>query len=224
MSMTKYSTFIALPLTHIINTSLVTGVVPSKFKIAKVIPIFKAGQCDDMYNYRPISILPSLSKIMEKIIANRLFSLLEKIYFLCKYQFGFIPNKNTTHTISTLVDYVINSLENNEIPCSIFLVTSKAFDTIDHKILLNKLYMYGIRGITHNWFKNYLSERYQYVSINNCSYSLQKIKSGIPQGSILGHILFYYTLMTSLTQATSKGSYFMLTTLLFSIKIWIQNL
>ena len=140
----QISTFIALPLTHIINESLVTGVVPSKFKIAKVMPIFKTGQCDDMYNYRPISILPSLSKIMEKIIANLLFSFLEKINILYKYQFGFIQNKNTTHAISTLVYYVINSLENNEIPCSIFLDTSKAFDTIDHKILLNKLCMYGI--------------------------------------------------------------------------------
>ena len=118
------------------------------------------------------------------------FSFLEKFNILYKYQFGFIPNKNTTHAISTLVDYVINSLENNEIPCSIFLDTSKAFDTIDHKILLNKLYMYGIRGITHNWLKNYLSERYHYVSINNCSSSLQKIKCGVPQGSILGPILF----------------------------------
>ena len=98
--------------------------------------------------------------------------------------------KNTTQAISTLVDYVTNSLENNEIPCSIFLDTSKAFDTIDHKIQLNKLYMYGIQGITHNWFKNYLSERYQYVSINNCSSSLQNIKCGVPQGSISGPILF----------------------------------
>ena len=143
-----------------------------------------------MHNYRPISILPSLSKIMEKIIANRLFSFLEKSNILYKYQFGFIPNKNTTHAISTLVDYVINFFDNNEIPCSIFLDTSRAFDTIDHKILLNKLYMYGIRGITHNWFKNYLSERYQYFSINSCSSSLQKIKCGVPQGSILGPILF----------------------------------
>ena len=141
-----------MPLTHIINTSLVSGVVPSRFKIAKVIQIFSAGQCDDMYNYRPISILPSLSKVMEKIIANRLFFLGEKFNILCIYQFGFIPNKNTTLAISTLVDYVINSLENNEIPCSIFLDTSKALDTIDHKIQLNKLYMFGIRGITHNWF------------------------------------------------------------------------
>ena len=92
-----------------------------------------------MYNYRPISILPSLSKVIEKIIANRLFSFLVKFNILFKYQFGFTPNKNTTHAISTLVDYVINSLENNKILCSVFLDTSKAFDTIDHKILLNKL-------------------------------------------------------------------------------------
>ena len=157
----QISTFIALRLTRIINTSLVTGVVPSKFKIAKAMPIFRTGQCDDMHNYRPISILPSLSQIIEKIIVNRFFFLLQKFNILYKYQLRFIPNKNTTRAISTLVDYVINSLEKHEIPCSIFLDTSKAFHTIDHKILLNKLYMYGIRRITHNWFKNYLSERYQ---------------------------------------------------------------
>ena len=106
-----------------------------------------------MYNYRPMSILPSLSKIMEKIIADRLISFLGKFNILYKYQFGFIPVKNTTHAISTLVDYVINSLENNEIPCSIFLDTSKAFDTINHKFPLNKLYMYDIRGITQNMLK-----------------------------------------------------------------------
>ena len=106
-------------------------------------------------------------KSWKKIIANRLFSLIEKFNILYKYQFGFLPNKNTTHAISTLVDNVINSIENNEIPCSIFLDTSKAFDTIDHKILLNKHCMYVIRGITHSWFKKYLSERYQNVSINN---------------------------------------------------------
>ena len=100
------------------------------------------------------------------------------------------PKKTRTHAISTLVDYVINSLENNVIPCSIFLDTSKAFDTIDHKIQLNKLYMYGICGITLNWFKNYLSEHYQYISINNCSSSLQNIKCGVSQGSILGPILY----------------------------------
>ena len=133
----QISTFIALPITHIINTSLVTGVVPSKFKITKVIPFLKTGQCDDMHNYRPISILPSLSKIMEQIIDNRLFSFLEKINILYTYQFVFIPAKNKTHAFSTLVDYVINSLENNEITC-IFLDTSKAFDTKYHKIPLNK--------------------------------------------------------------------------------------
>ena len=129
-------------------------------------------------------------KIMEKIIYNRLFSFLEKFNILCKYQFRFIPNKNTTHAISKLVDYVINSLENNEIPCSIFLDTSKAFDTIDHKIQLSNLYKYGIRGKAQNWFKDYLSERDQYGSINYRSSSLQKIKCGVPHGSILGPILF----------------------------------
>ena len=139
----QISTFIALPLTHIINTSLVTGVVPSKSKIAKAMPIFEAGQCDDMYNYRPMTILPRLSKIMERSLPAVCFLFWKNLIFF-KNANSDLFLKNTTHTISTLVDYVINYLENNEIPCSIFLDTSKAFDTIDHKILLNKLYMYGI--------------------------------------------------------------------------------
>ena len=132
-------------------------------------------------------------KSWNEIIANRLFSFLEKCNIPYKYQFGFIPNINTTHTISTLFDYVINSLENNQIPCSMFLDNSKAFDTIDHKIILNKLYKYCIQGKTQNRFKNKLSEHNQYVSINNCSSSLHKIKCGIPQGTILGpiHFLLY---------------------------------
>ena len=153
-------------------------------------PIFKDSQCDDMYNYRPMSILPSLSKLMERIIANRLSSFLETFNILYKHQFGFIPNEDITHAISTIVDYVIYSLENNEIPCSIFLDTSKAFDIIDHKILFNKLCKYGVRGITQNLFRNYLSERHQYVSINNCSSSLRKIKCDVPHGLILGPIFF----------------------------------
>ena len=164
---------IAMPLSPIINCSLISGIVPSKLKIAKIIPIFKNGHHKDMYDYRPISILPSFSKIFEKIIANRL-SFLLKYNILYDHQFGFIPGKNTTHTILLLVDYLINSFE-NKLTCGIFLDISLAFDTIDHNMLLSKLYKYGIRGNTKNWFMNYLSNHCQFASINNTSSSFLRI-------------------------------------------------
>ena len=102
----------------------------------------------------------------------------------------FIPGKNTTRSILSFVDYLINSFENNELTFGIFQDISKAFDTIDHNILLSKLYKYGIRGNTLNWYMNYLSNRYQFVSTNNTSSSFLIIECGVPQGSILGPILF----------------------------------
>ena len=110
----QISMIIAMPLSHIINCSLISGIVPSKLKIAKVIPIFKNGHREDMCNYRPISELPCFSKIFEKIIANRLLSFLLKYNIPYDHQFGFIPGKNTTHAILSLVDYLINSFEDNK--------------------------------------------------------------------------------------------------------------
>ena len=153
------SMIIAMPLSHIINCLLISGIVPSKLKIAKVIPILQNGCQEDMYNHIPMSILAYFSKILEKIIANRL-SFLLKYSILYDHQFGFIPGKNTTHAILSLVNYLINSFENNKLTCGIFLDISKAFETIDN-ILLSKLYKYGIRGNMLNWFMNYLSNRYQ---------------------------------------------------------------
>ena len=186
----QISMIIAMPLSHIINCSLISGIVPSKLKIAKVIPIFKNGHRGDMCNYRPISVLPCFSKILEKIIANRLLSFLLKYNILYDHQFGFIPGKNTTHAILSLVEYLINSFEDNKITCGIFLDISKAFDTIHHNTLLSKHYKYGIRGNTLNWFKNYFSNGYHFLSTNNTSSSLLRIECGVPQGSILGPILF----------------------------------
>ena len=181
---------IAMPLSHIMNCSLISGIVPSKLKIAKVIPILKNGHREDMYNYRPISALPCFSKIFKKIVANRLLSFLLKYNILYDHQYGFIPGKITTHAILSLVDYLINSFEDNKLTCGILLDISKAFDTIDHNILLSKHYKYGIRGNTLNWFMNYLSNRYQFVSIYNTSSSFLRIECGVSQGSILGPILF----------------------------------
>ena len=160
-----------MPISHIIYCSLISGIVPSKLKIAKVIAILKNGHHEDMNNHRPISILPCFSEILEKIIANRLLSFLLRYNILYDHQFGFMPGKNTTHAILSLVDYLINSFENNKLTCGTFLDISKAFDTIDHNILLSKLYKYGIRGNTLSWFMNYISNRFQFVSMNNTSSS-----------------------------------------------------
>ena len=123
-------------------------------------------------------------------LVNQLLSFLIKYNILYDHQFGFISGKNTTHAILSLVDYLINTFENSKLTCGIFLDISKAFDTIDHNIQISKLYKYGIRGNTLNWFSNYLSNRYQFVSINNISSSFLSIECGVPQGSILGPILF----------------------------------
>ena len=135
----QISMIIAMPLSHIINCSLISDIVPSKRKIAKIFPILKNGHHEDMHSYRPISILPCFSKILEKIIANRLFSFLLKYNILYDHQFEFIPGKNTTHALLSLVDYLINSFEDNKLTCGIFLDISKAFNTIGHNILLSKL-------------------------------------------------------------------------------------
>ena len=162
-----------MPLRQNINCSLLTGIVPSNFKIAKVVPIYINGKRDDPCNCRPVSILPGFSKILVKLIANLLFAFL-KNNIIYEYQFGFTPGRNTIHAKLSLVDYIINSFENNNIGCGIFLDISKAFDTMDHSILLGILGKYGIRGIALKWFNSYLSEGYQYVSLDTSLSSLKK--------------------------------------------------
>ena len=180
----QISMIITMPLSNIMNCSLISGIVPSKLQIVKVIPIFKNGHREGMHSYRPISILPCFSNIFENIIASRLLSFLLKYSILYDHQFGSMPGKNITHAILSLVDYLINSFEDNKLTCGIFLDIFKAFNAIDHNILLSNLYKYGIRGNTLNWFMNYLSNRYHFVSINNTSSSFLRIKCGAPQGSI----------------------------------------
>ena len=163
---------------------------PDNLKIAKVCPIFKAGEKADVSNYRPISILPSFSKIFEKIIYFRLISFINKHNILSSSQFGFRKNHSTFMPLLKLHDKVTDALEKNNYCVGIFIDLSKAFDTIKHDILLKKLEYYGIRGLPLNLIQNYLANRRQYVSYRNTVSDAETIRYGVPQGSILGPLLF----------------------------------
>lgn len=178
------------PLKHIFNLSLAEGMVPSQLKIAKVVPIFKSGDSLDLNNYRPISLLPSLSKVLEKIVCSRLNEFLDQNSIINDNQFGFRKNQSTTHAMAHLVNKISNALNEKKHTVVIFCDLRKAFDTCNHDILFKKLQKYGIYGTELNWFKSYLTGRKQFVQIGE-SLSLERaIDIGVPQGSILGPILF----------------------------------
>ena len=178
------------PLTHILNMSLMQGVVPDRMKIAKVIPVFKKGNSEDLSNYRPISLLTSVSKILERLVYSRTLKFLNEFNVLSNSQFGFRKKHSTSHALLTFIDKIANATDNQLHTVGIFLDLSKAFDTIDHDILLYKLCHYGIRGKALDWFKSYLSNRKQFVTINGQDSSLKNISCGVPQGSLLGPLLF----------------------------------
>ena len=178
------------PLTHILNLSLLEGVFPNELKIANVLPLYKAD--DDMVfnNYRPVSVLSVLSKVFERIMYNRLISFLESNKILFKNQFGFRKQHSTYMALVLLLYKIVKALENGEYVIGIFLDFSKAFDTVDPNILLKKLEYYGIRGVCLDWFKSYLTVRKQYVTYNGIPSGTKLIQCGVPQGSVLGPLLF----------------------------------
>ena len=178
------------PLTYVCNLSIQQGVFPIELKIAKIIPIYKSN--DPMYfnNYRPISLLSIFSKILEKLMATRLVKFLNKYNLLYKFQFGFREGHSTYMALMILTDKITKSLDNGEFAIGLFLDFRKAFDTVNHSILLHKLHTYGIRGTANNWFCSYLSNRQQSVYYLNCTSDYKAISCGVPQGSILGPILF----------------------------------
>ena len=178
------------PLTFIINQSLLTGIFPNNLKIAKVIPLFKKDNPSLVDNYRPISLLSSLSKLFEKIVFGQVFKYFTDNGLFHILQYGFREGHSTETATLDLSDRIINALDNNETPLAIFMDLSKAFDTLDHNILLSKLSFYGINGTALSWFKSYLSDRTQYVEIQSKKSTMLPITTGVPQGSILGPLLF----------------------------------
>ena len=179
---------IAVYLTCIVNTSIVTGVFPNAWKHAIIVPIFKNGDPENVNDYRPISILPVISKILEKIVANQLINYLEMNNLLSNTQHGFRPRLSTETALTAVTDEIYNNIECKKITLLTLCDLSKAFDSVHHKILLNKCVKLKIDPF---WFQSYLSHRTQSVRIRNSLSRLQDINEyGVPQGSILGPILF----------------------------------
>ena len=179
-----------LVLANIVNSSFASGIFPAELKAAKVVPIHKEGSKSEVSNYRPISLLSSFSKIFEKAMYARLINFLNSNNTLTESQYGFRAGRSCEHALLDAQNDILSALSKKQISLLLLIDFSKAFDTVDHTILLHKLKHYGVRGVAHDWLKSYLSNRTQYVCINNKFSDSQKLDYGVPQGSILGPLLF----------------------------------
>ena len=172
-------------MTVIFNKSIVSGTFPCEWKIAKVTPVYKTGQREDMNNYRPISVICIIARTMEKLVYNQLYEYFIKNYMLTNSQHGFRPNHSTVTAMLEIANKWFHNMDIGQLNGVVFLDLKKAFDTVDHRILLHKLHLYGIKGIALNWFKSYLSNRKKYCRVSDhLSHQLEMV-CGIPQGSIL---------------------------------------
>ena len=181
---------IVLPLTHIINQSYAQGIFPNSLKTAKVIPLFKKGEESQCSNYRPISLLSCFHKIFEKLIKAKVLEFFSNNNVLYKYQFGFRKTHSTNLALLEVTEQIYANLNINNYGLGIYLDFQKAFDTVNHDILLHKLNHYGIRGNVLNWFKSYLTDRKQFTFVNGTNSMVSEINCGVPQGSVLGPLLF----------------------------------
>ena len=183
-------TEIAVPLSKLINLSFTSGIFPSNLKTAKVIPIHKKGSKLELTNYRPISLLSNIDKVFEKLIYKHLYGFLEAKKVIFTQQFGFRKNYSTSQTLLNISQKIMDALDKGNYACGVFVDLQKAFNTVDHEILLKKLYHYGIRGIALSLFRSYLTGRSQFVSLDGIR-SVDKVtRHGVPQGSVLGPLLF----------------------------------
>lgn len=200
----KVKLIVAPVLTNIFNLCMVNGYYPDQLKIAKVSPIFKSGSNSLFSNYRPISVLSLVNKIFEKILYQRLNHFLTSMKFFCTQQYGFRQKSSTTNAVIDLVNKIQRHLDDREDVLGLFLDLSKAFDTVDHNILLAKLERAGVRGVPLDLFKSYLSNRSQFVSFDGIESNINSINIGVPQGSVLGP-LFFIIYLNDLAFLSLKG-------------------
>ena len=182
--------YISEPLCHIFNQSMREGIFPDELKKAKVTPVFKSGDKRDFTNYRPISVLPVFSKLLERIIYKRTVEFFDKHSLLYHGQFGFRTGYSTSMALASISNKIVDAFESNEFALGVFIDLSKAFDTINHTILLSKLNRYGIRGRALDFFSSYLDNRLQCTRFGSFVSDFKTITCGIPQGSLLGPLLF----------------------------------
>ena len=178
------------PLVYVLNLSLMAGIFPDEMKLARITPIFKTGSNYLVNNYRPVSVLSTFSKILEQMMYNRMINFIDKNDILFKHQFGFRKKYGTSLALIYLIDKLCQTLNNGDLTLGVFIDLTKAFDTVNHDVLLKKLYHYGIRGIAFDWFRSYLSHRQQFVTYNDVDSTKTVVTCGVPQGSVLGPLLF----------------------------------
>ena len=182
--------YILEPLKKIFNLSIQTNTFPDNMKIAIIKPLYKTNDKQQISNYRPISLLPQISKIFEKIIFNRLSKYIFKHNIINKNQYGFVPRSNTTLSLLNMQYFILHKLSPKKKLATIFLDLKKAFDVVDHDILLDKLECIEFRGDTNLFIKSYLTNRNIITRIDNTLSSRKIIRYGVPLGSVLGPLLF----------------------------------
>ena len=207
-------------LTLIINQMITTGKFPDSFKISKITPLFKKGDVSMLSNYRPISLLPTISKIFERILYNQLYDYFNSTNLLAEEQYGFRTNHSTEYAAVKIVDNVSKEMELGNTPTALYIDLSKAFDTLSFDILLYKLNYYGIKDNAFKLLKNYLTNRRQYVVYNSQNSETLDISTGVPQGSILGP-LFFSICINDLITVSNKLKFIMYaddTTIYFNLE------